>query len=89
MPTCSVPPMFEMTTKRCEKVEIYYQNARGLRTKATEFFSNAISSNFPIIVITETWLSDDISSHDYFPKNYQVFRKDRDFSGVKQKGGGC
>lgn len=88
MPKCSVPLMSHTMKKTNNRVDIYYQNARGLRTKASEFFANVLSSNFPIIVISESWLCSDISSNDYFPPNYQVFRKDRNFTGAKQKGGG-
>lgn len=80
--------MSRKMTKGRNRIDIYYQTARGLRTKASEFFSNLVSSSIQVIVISETWLCGDISSSDYFPPNYQVFRKDRDFGGVKQKGGG-
>lgn len=69
-------------------LDIFYQNARGLRTKPTEFFANVISSSFPVIVITETWLCNEIPSSDYFPSSYNTFRSDRVFSATKQKGGG-
>lgn len=69
-------------------VDIFYQNARGLRTKTLEFFSNVLSSSFPIIAISETWLGTEIPSSDFFPPTYTTFRRDRDFSETKQKGGG-
>lgn len=71
-----------------ESFDIYYQNTRGLRTKSSEFIRNIVCSKFSAVVITETWLSDDISSSDYFPSNYQIFRSDRKLTGPKQKGGG-
>lgn len=75
-------------TKSNASFEILYQNARGLRTKSSEFFANVLSSTCPIIVITETWLSNDISSAQYFPPNYEVYRADRNLAGPKKKGGG-
>lgn len=68
--------------------DLFYQNVRGLRTKSVEFFSNVVSSCFPVIILTETWLCPDISSNSFFPPNYQVFRHDRDPSCGKQRGGG-
>lgn len=66
-------------------LDIFYQNVRGLRTKAREFFANVISPSFPIFVISEIWLCSEISSSDFFSPPYKVFRSDRDFSGVKPK----
>lgn len=68
--------------------DFFYQNVRGLRTKSAEFFSNVVSSCFPVIILTETWLCPEISSNSFFPPNYQVFRHDRDPSCGKQRGGG-
>lgn len=36
-----------------------------------------------VVVLTETWLSEDIYDSEFVPNNYQVFRKDRD-----RRGGG-
>lgn len=69
-------------------LDLYYQNVRGLRTKANEFFSNVALTDASIIVLTETWLCSDISSSDYFPPNFTVFRRDREFSATKKTGGG-
>lgn len=68
--------------------DFFYQNVRGLRTKSAEFFSNVVSSYFPVIILTETWLCPDINSSSFFPPNYNVFRRDRDPSHGKQRGGG-
>lgn len=62
-----------------QSLTIYYQNVRGLRTKASTFFSNVICSNYSIICITETWLEPKISTKDYFPPCFNVYRQDRDF----------
>lgn len=69
-------------------LDIFYQNARGLRTKTREFFANVVSSSFDLIAISETWLCSEIPSCDYLPSNYTTFRSDRDFCATKQKGGG-
>lgn len=66
----------------------YYQNTRGLRTKADECLRNICSSAFNIICLTETWLLDEISSNSYFPSRYTVHRRDRDYAATGQKFGG-
>ena len=33
--------------------------------------------NPDIVAISETWLSSDIPSHEFFPKGYHTYRKDR------------
>lgn len=66
-------------------LNVLYQNVRGLRTKANEFFCNVSSSIFSVVVLTETWLLPSISSKDYFPPYYNVFRSDR----ATRTGGGA
>jgi len=38
-------------------LEIYNENVRGLRTKASEILANVYSSKFHVICLTETWLN--------------------------------
>lgn len=72
-----------------DECTIYYQNVRGLRTKDAEFLSEAMSSTYSIICLTETWLVDGISSSNYFPPKYEVYRRDRDYVKTgKSLGGG-
>jgi hypothetical protein len=67
--------------------DIYYQNVRDLRTKASEPLTNVHSSDFPIICLTETWLNDVCYNQNLFPGPYLVYRADR-VSVVKSCGGG-
>lgn len=69
-------------------ISFYYQNTRGLRTKAQQFFDNVVLFDHDVYCITETWLSDQIASTDYFPDEYAVFRHDRDYERTGQKYGG-
>lgn len=66
----------------------YLQNVRGLRTKVNDLYSSASSSEFDIIGLTETWLSADISSTEYFPNSYVIYRCDRKFTEVGLSRGG-
>lgn len=67
---------------------IYYQNVRGLRTKASDFFCNVTCTDFSIFCITETWLCPEILSGEYFSSDFLVHRSDRDLSRGKKTGGG-
>ncbi|KAJ8979291.1 hypothetical protein NQ317_000502 [Molorchus minor] len=69
---------------------VYYQNARGLRTKTQNFFTSSVSSAADIICVTETWLNNGVHDGELFDLDtFQVFRRDRDLtSSAKQDGGG-
>lgn len=69
-------------------LRIYYQNCRGLRTKTSTFYINILSENYDLIMLTETWLTEDISDSEIFDPRYVVFRKDRDIEVTGKKRGG-
>lgn len=70
-------------------ISVYYQNVRGLRTKITDFYLSAIATDYDVVVLTETWLNDEICSPQLFGDLYTVYRNDRDpFSTGKSRGGG-
>lgn len=70
-------------------LSIYYQNVRGLRTKIDDFYIMTQNGDYDAIVLTETWLNNEINSTQLFGSEYTVYRKDRDpnISG-KLRGGG-
>lgn len=80
---------------RChERVTVYYQNVRGLRTKSNIFSAGVNSDNYDIYCLTETWLQANIPSSEYFGSNFSVYRHDRHVvtSGKRFEGGvmtGC
>src|SRR5436190_24309539 len=57
---------------------IYYQNARGLRTKTIEFKLSIIANDFEVVAITESWLCEGLASGEFFDDRYTVYRCDRD-----------
>lgn len=63
-----------------KKLNIYYQNVRGLRTKTNTFLNNLVVNNYDIICLTETWLTDGIFDAELFDSRYTIFRKDRDYA---------
>lgn len=69
---------------------VYYQNVRGIRTKTLDIYINSSLSEFDIIVLSETWLRNDILDSELFNNDYFVYRRDRESSGFhsKKTGGG-
>ncbi|KAL0819973.1 hypothetical protein ABMA28_007970 [Loxostege sticticalis] len=67
---------------------MYYQNVRGLRTKTHSFYCNLANSNYDIIILTETWLKDNISNSELFDGRYIVYRRDRSVSRFQRKSDG-
>lgn len=72
-----------------KNLSIFYQNVNGLRTKCLELSNNILINDFDIIVITESWLQDDILDRELCDNRYVVFRVDRNLSATgKCMGGG-
>lgn len=70
------------------KLLIYYQNVRGLRTKTDNFYRQMSLSSYHVIVLTETWLLDGVFNTELFDERYIVWRRDRDYSLTGQSRGG-
>lgn len=70
-------------------LSLYYQNARGLRTKTIDFLRNVLNSDYDFICITETWLVPGIFDSELFDSRYSVYRTDRNCEamGVTRGGG--
>jgi len=69
---------------------LYYQNIRGINTKLDIFNRNIALVDFDIIILTETWLHNEVNDIELglMPK-YTVFRCDRDsVMGSIIRGGG-
>lgn len=69
-------PTSALTDPIRSTVDIYYQNVRGVRTKADTLFSNVSLSGLSIVCLTETCLCSGISSSNCFPPNFDVHRRD-------------
>jgi hypothetical protein len=59
-------------------ISIYYQNCRGIRTKLHSLLMNILTQTYNIIVLTETWLHEDITENEFIDNRYTVYRADRD-----------
>lgn len=60
-----------------DRLRIYYQNVRGLRTKTLDFYNGILSVDHDLVLITETWLKDSILDSELADNRYSVFRRDR------------
>lgn len=69
-------------------ISIYYQNCRGIRTKLNTLYLNIMSHAYDVIILTETWLTLDISDNEFIDQRYLVFRCDRNRSLTNKKDGG-
>lgn len=70
------------------KTSIYSQNVREMNSKTDEILLNTLTDRFKIIMLTETWLTSNRNSSEFFDVNlYNVVRKDRDKC-YKARGGG-
>lgn len=63
-------------------LQLYYQNVRGLNYKTDTFVAAISDCDYDIICLTETWLSDEVGSTEFFNTNYVVYRCDRKFGVV-------
>lgn len=72
------------------KLKIYYQNVRGLRTKTLDFYHSIAISDYDVVVLCETWLTSSIKDSELFDDRYFVYRRDRESSGFHggKSGGG-
>lgn len=67
---------------------IYYQNAGGMRTKTNDFFLATASSDYDVIVLTETWLQKVVKNAE-LSSDYNIYRCDRsDATSHLRRGGG-
>ena len=62
---------------RGNRLTIYYQNVRDLKSKTSDFFLSVTMHNFDIIALTETWLDDSVHNAELFDNRYTVLRRDR------------
>lgn len=65
-----------------------YQNVRGLRTIVKSFLSSELSRDLDVIVLSETWLNDDIHSTELFGRRFTVYRADHYLSQTDKIDGG-
>lgn len=72
-----------------DKLTLYYQNCRGLRTKLNTLYNNIMAECYDLIILSETWLVPEIADGEFIDSRYIVHRydKNRALSG-KSDGGG-
>lgn len=55
----------------------YYQNGRGLRTKLFTLNCNVYNLDYTFIILTKSWLHENIHDNELGLFNYNIFRFDR------------
>ena len=59
-----------------------------MRSKSKSFYLGILESDYDIIVLTETWLTANFNTAEFFPSDYCVFRRDRYTFTTELRGGG-
>lgn len=81
----SIRPNHQMTNNYHNNynsmISCCYLNTRSLVNKLSIFQSYIYSSDFDVICLTETWLSESIFDQEILPINYNIYRKDRHSGG--------
>jgi hypothetical protein len=68
---------------------VQYLNAGGMNTKISDFFESTGGSQSDVIAVSETWLSDNVSSLEIADNSiYDIYRKDRSFTDLGLVRGG-
>lgn len=75
-------------TPSINKLKIYYQNVRGLRTKLKKLACSIAILNYDIYLFSETWLNQDIANSELGFQNFTVYRCDRNPNTSTRKTGG-
>lgn len=67
---------------------IYYQSCGGLRSKLVDLRLNSVSSDYDMIVLTETWLQSGVYDAELLDCKYAIVRNDRNVNTSTKKDGG-
>lgn len=71
-----------------DKLTVYYQNCRGIRTKLNILYMNILANCYDIIVLSETWLTPNIADNEFIDERYVIYRCDRNRMATNKKEGG-
>lgn len=74
--------------KELNNIRFFYHNCSGMRGKIKKLRLDAESSNFDVIIITETWLNDSFINEEILNSNWTIYRRDRNFSATNLTRGG-
>lgn len=58
-------------------LNIYYQNVRGLHTKLFNLLTNFVLHSYDVYILTETWISGNVSDAELGFDGFVIFRCDR------------
>ena len=75
----------EVAHRREGILRFFQVNCRSLGNKVLEFQSLVEIHGPDVVICTETWLKEEISDSEIFPRSYHKFRRDR----INKGGGVC
>ena len=80
----------EAPKKAKDNVIIFYQNTRSIRRRLNQLKNNLYTfTDLPdIIILTESWLNDDIQDSEIDLPFYNIFRTDRNYKNTSSTRGG-
>ena len=81
---------YSQPIQRCLKNEfrIFYHNVSGIKSQLDQIRAAILTSDYNIIVLTETWLNSDIKDCELFDDRWDVYRCDRSDILDHRNGGG-
>ena len=76
-PSSISPPGMDVSSHSIDWLRVCLFNSRSLVNKLSNFQSFVYTSNFNILCITETWLTDSVFDLEILPTDFTIYRKDR------------
>ena len=77
-PTSTSSPKRTSVNKENDKIRILEINFQSIKNKTSDLHIAIEQSRPDVIIGTETWLTKDMSSSEYIPGEFEVFRRDRE-----------
>lgn len=68
-------------------VRCFYVNFGGMRSKLPKLYAALATTNYNVVIITESWLINGIENSEFTPPGWLPFRRDRHSNGTAFGGG--
>ena len=70
-------PTSDSNNNDYNSITCYYLNIRSIVNKLSAFQAHVYSSDFDVVCLSKTWLSDSLFDQEILPSNYNIYRNDR------------
>lgn len=83
-PTSGIPNL------KCDVKDLktFYFNCGGMRNKCKDLFVKVKSTQYNVLIFTETWLNNTFFNSEIFGDDWLVYRRDRDYKATNTTRGG-